>query len=157
MAEKLIFAGLRDTKIDCNVKTILSIEKIVDKVNPHIIFTHSAKDNHQDHRNTNLATLSAARRCKKIFLYESPTTYRNFLPQVFVDIEKEFETKKKIIRLFSSQSNKVWWAGGDRAATAIEGLLAYRGYQAGVGVAEAFEVGKLVIGSDEMAFQNKSP
>lgn len=155
-AVELFFGEMNDTEINDGVKTIVLIEDIINLVNPDIIYTHSSKDTHQDHRNASNATLSAARRCNKIFFYETPTTYKNFLPQVYVDIEREFDTKKKIIRLFSSQSEKIWWAAGDRAAMAVEGLAAYRGYQAGVRVAEAFEVGKLVIGADEVAFSNKS-
>lgn len=155
-AEELFFGGLKDTEINDGIEVIRFIEDIIQTVKPDIVYTHSNKDTHQDHRNTSYATISAARRCSKIFLYESPTTYRNFLPQVFVDIEREFQTKKKIIRFFSSQSEKIWWAAGERAASAVEGLAAYRGYQAGVRVAEAFEVGKLVIGADEVVFHNKT-
>ena len=151
-AESIFFGGLEDTKIDDSIKTIMAIERIIDQVNPDIIYTHTYKDTHQDHRGTAYATLSAGRRCKKIFMYESPTTFKEFSPQLYVDIEKDFEQKKEITRSFSSQSNKEWWARANRAAMALEGLAAYRGFQAGVGVAEAFEVGKLVITANEMIY-----
>ena len=128
------------------------IERIIDQLKPEVIFTHSHKDTHQDHRNAAYATLSAGRRSKKIFMYESPTTFKEFSPQLYVDIEKEFEQKKEITRIFSSQSNKEWWARAHRAAMALEGLAAYRGFQAGVDVAEAFEVGKLVVKADEKIY-----
>jgi len=88
-------------------------------------------------------------------MYESPMTFRDFSPQVFVDISEVFEQKKKILRAFSSQSRKEWWSIGHRAAMAIEGLASYRGFQAGVEVAEAFEVGRLVITKDEVTFHQK--
>lgn len=154
-AESIIFGGLEDTKIDDGIKTIITIERIIGQVNPDIIYTHTYKDTHQDHRNTAYATLSAGRRCKKIFMYESPRTLRDFSPQVYVDVEEEFEQKKKIITSFSSQSKKEWWAMGSRAALAVEGLAAYRGFQAGVTWAEAFEVGKLIITKNEVIFHNK--
>ena len=156
-AKEIFFGGLEDTKIDDGIKTIMTIEKIINKVTPDIIYTHTTKDTHQDHRNTGYATLSAGRRCKKILMYESPTTFREFTPQIFISIKEHFEQKKKLIRLFSSQSKKEWWAIGQRAVMAIEGLAFYRGFQAGVEVAEAFEVGRLVVSEEEIIiFGNKS-
>ena len=154
-ATDIVFGGLEDTKIDNGIKTIMVIEKVIEQMNPDIIYTHSYKDTHQDHRNTAYATLSAGRRSEKIFMYESPTTLRDFSPQLFVDIESTFMQKKEIMRIFSSQSKKEWWAMGPKAAMAIEGLASYRGFQSGVTVAEAFEVGKLVITSDESITHNK--
>jgi LmbE family N-acetylglucosaminyl deacetylase len=138
--DDLFFGGFKDTKINDGIETILVIEKIIDKVNPDFVYTLSFKDTHQDHRNTAYATLSAARRCKKILMYETPTTLKEFFPQVFVDIEKTFEVKKKTMRLFSHKSEKFRFA-----AKAIEGLAFFRGFQAGVRVAEAFEVGRFVL------------
>jgi LmbE family N-acetylglucosaminyl deacetylase len=136
----LFFGGLKDTTIHDGIETILVIEKIIDKVNPDIVYTHAFKDTHQDHRNTAYATLSAARQCKRILLYETPNTLKEFFPQVFTDIEKTFELKKKALYLFGHESERFWLA-----ANAIEGLAVFRGFQAGVRVAEAFEVGRFVL------------
>ncbi|MFX0140335.1 MAG: PIG-L deacetylase family protein [Candidatus Hodarchaeota archaeon] len=152
----IFFGDLEDTKIDDGVKTIITIEKIINEIKPDIIYTHSYKDTHQDHRNTSYATLSAGRRIKKIFMYESPTTLMDFSPHVFVDISDEFEKKRQIMRLFPSQSDKEWYAK-DRAKMApmaLEGLATYRGFQSRVKVAEAFEVGKLVINKNDNVTYN---
>jgi len=154
-ADQIFFSELEDTKIDDGFTTITVIENIINRIEPDIIYTHSYKDTHQDHRNTSYATLSAGRRCSKILMYESPTTFRDFTPHVFVDITNEFERKKQILDIFSSQTNKEWWAMGPRATMAIEGLAAYRGFQSGVDLAEAFEVGRLVISANEMMFIKK--
>jgi len=135
----LFFGGLKDTKIDDGIETILVIEQIIDRVDPDMVYTHTFKDVHRDHRNTAYATLSAARRCKRILMYETPNTLREFFPQVFTDIEKTFETKKKALRIFGRESERFWLA-----AHAVEGLAVFRGFQAGVRVAEAFEVGRFV-------------
>ena len=90
-------------------------------------------------------------------MYESPTTFGDFQPQLFVDIQDEFEKKKEIMRSYFSQSEKNWWSTGtrrERAPRAVEGLAVYRGFQAGVEVAEAFEVGKLVLMAEEQLFSN---
>jgi hypothetical protein len=82
-------------------------------------------------------------------MYESPTTFQQFTPHIFIDIKSQFERKKEIIRLYNSQSNKQWWSMGERASLALEGLAAYRGFQAGLEVAEAFELVRLVINENE--------
>ena len=139
----LFFGGLEDTEVHDGRETIDIIEKIVEQVKPDIIYAPTSKDTHQDHRNTGYATLSAGRRCKVILLYEGASTQRDFVPQVFVDIEKTFELKKKATRVFGSQLNN-HRGGYSLAVTGIEGLAKYRGYQAGLEVAEAFEVGKFI-------------
>ena len=136
----LFFGGLEDTKIDDGIETILVIEKVIDNVDPDVVYTHTFKDTHQDHRNTAYATLSAARRCKRILMYETPNTLKEFFPQVFTDIEKTFEVKKKALQVFGRESERFWLA-----AHAVEGLAVFRGFQAGVRVAEAFEVGRFVL------------
>lgn len=139
----LFFGGLQDTRVHDGRKTIDVIEKIIDEVEPDIVYAPTSKDTHQDHRNTGHATLSAGRRCKMILLYEGASTQRDFFPQVFVDIGKTFELKKKVIRAFGSQLNN-HRGGYGLAVKGNEGLAKLRGYQAGLEVAEAFEVGRFI-------------
>jgi len=139
----LFFGGLEDTNVHDGRETIDVIEKVIDEVKPDIIYAPTHKDTHQDHRNTGYATLSAGRRCKIILLYEGASTQRDFVPQVFVNIKKTFELKKKATRVFGSQLNN-HRGGYSLAVTGIKGLAKYRGYQAGLEVAEAFEVGKFI-------------
>ncbi len=73
-------------------------------------------------------------------MYETPNTLKEFFPQVFTDIGKTFEVKKKALQLFAYESDMF-----RRAAKAMEGLAVFRGFQAGVRVAEAFEVGRFVL------------
>jgi LmbE family N-acetylglucosaminyl deacetylase len=148
-ADKLIFGGLQDTKVSDGFETIEVIEKVINTFKPSIIYTHSYQDTHQDHRNASYASLSAGRRSKKILMYESPTTYQQFVPHVFINIDTQFERKKEIIRIYNSQSDKTWWSVGKRASLALEGLASYRGFQAGLAVAEAFELVRLVIDDNE--------
>jgi LmbE family N-acetylglucosaminyl deacetylase len=138
----LFFGGLADTKVQDGRETIDAIEKVAKEVKPDIIYAPTCKDTHQDHRNAGYATLSAGRRCKIILMYEGASTQRDFTPQVFVDVTNTFELKMKMTRVFGSQVNNhgVYAV----AMKAIEGLAKFRGYQAGVDVAEAFEVGKFV-------------
>lgn len=144
-ADEIFFGGLEDTKVHDGIETITVIEELINRIKPDIVYTHTPRDYHQDHRNAAYATLSAARRCKKILMYEGPATLRDFVPQVFVNIEQTFEKKKAVTRAFGSQTDKYYLA-----AEAVEGLARHRGYQCGLKVAEAFEVGKFVLGVDEL-------
>jgi LmbE family N-acetylglucosaminyl deacetylase len=159
-ADKLFFGNLRDTRITDGVETITEIEGFINKIKPDLIFAHSYKDGHQDHRNTGMAALAAARNSKKVLLYESPAALREFLPQLFVDVTSTFDTKLEALESFGSQASKVYFKGNNidhkRAkfpfvSNASEGLARYRGFQAGVSLAEAFEVGKFLYEIEDIA------
>ena len=141
-ADGLFFGDLGDTKVDDGRGTIDVIEKVVKEIKPDIVYAPTSKDTHQDHRNTGHAAMSACRRSKIILLYEGASTQRDFTPQVFVDVSSTFSTKLQMTRVFGSQVNGhgVYTV----AMKAIEGLAKFRGYQSGVEVAEAFEVGKFI-------------
>jgi LmbE family N-acetylglucosaminyl deacetylase len=153
-ADELIFGNLWDTKITDGIETIMAIENVIKRIKPDIIFAHSWKDGHQDHRNTGMAALSAARNSKKVLLYESPAALREFCPQVFVDVSTTFDVKLRALECFGSQAAKVYFRGNNMlgnvrsfpyVSNAVEGLARFRGFQAGVTFAEAFEVGKFLL------------
>jgi LmbE family N-acetylglucosaminyl deacetylase len=139
-AAGLFFGDLKDTRIPDGIETISVIEKVMDEVSPEVVYAHSHKDVHQDHRRAAFATLSAARNCRRILMFETPNTLREFSPQVFTDIGSTFELKREALKLFGNESRRF-----RLAAKAIEGLAVFRGFQAGVRVAEAFEVGRFVL------------
>jgi LmbE family N-acetylglucosaminyl deacetylase len=141
-ATDVFIGGIKDTKVHDGRETIDVIESVVDRLRPDIVYAPSSKDTHQDHRNTGHAVLSACRRCQVILLYEGASTQRDFSPQVFVDIAKTFQLKLKATGVYGSQVEN--HGGYAKAVKAIEGLAKFRGYQAGVEVAEAFEVGKFI-------------
>jgi LmbE family N-acetylglucosaminyl deacetylase len=154
--DKVFFGKLQDTKISDGFETISEIEKVIEVTHPDVIFAHGYKDQHQDHRNASRATMSAARSIGKVLLYESPAALRDFCPQVFVDVTLTFDAKLQALKAFGTQAGKVYFRGNCEnpildesrhfpyVSNAIEGLARYRGFQAGVPLAEAFEVGKFV-------------
>jgi len=146
-ADHLFFGNLKDTRIDDGSETISIIEHLLTKSDSEIIFTHSTKDKHQDHRNTGLASLSAARRSRAILLYESPTALREFVPQVFVDVGSTFPKKMTALRMFGFRTGPLCYHNHRRkhVQSAIEGLARYRGFQSETELAEAFEVGRLLL------------
>jgi len=156
------FGNMQDTKITDGVETIMKIENLINTVKPDLVLVHSSKDGHQDHRNAGMAALSAARNSKKVLLFESPAALRDFCPQVFVDVTDTFKDKLNALKAYGSQSSKIYFKGDDGAhwrasvktsenrkfpyiSNAIEGLARFRGFQAGVALAEAFEVGKFIL------------
>jgi LmbE family N-acetylglucosaminyl deacetylase len=152
--KKLFFGNLQDTKITDGVETVMEIENVIKNIEPDIVFSHSSKDGHQDHRNAGLACLSAARTTKRVLLYESPAALREFCPQVFVDVTSTFPAKLEALKEYGSQTSKVFFKGNSHVdesskfpvvSNAVEGLARFRGFQAGVSLAEAFEVGKYIM------------
>jgi len=151
--DKVFFGGLQDTKVTDGIETIMEIENVINSVKPDIVFSNSQKDQHQDHRNNGLASLSAARKVQKVLLYESPAAFRDFCPQIFVNIGSALDIKLKALEAYASQASKRPFSSSNlnshsdpaRVIHASEGLAAFRGFQAGVAVAEAFEVGKFLL------------
>lgn len=150
-ADKVFFGGLHDTKVTEGIETIAEIENVINSSKPDIVFSNSQKDQHQDHRNTGLASLSAARKVQKVLLYESPAAFREFCPQIFVNIDSTLNIKLKALEAYASQSTKRPFSstnshsGSAPIINASEGLALFRGFQAGVAVAEAFEVGRFLL------------
>lgn len=100
---QLYLGNLSDTKISNTADTIQFIEKIVDKVKPTDVYTHSFCDSHQDHRNIYQATITACRHIPNLFSYLSPSTTVDFRPNIFININEFMEEKLNIINAFKSQ------------------------------------------------------
>ena len=156
--DRLFFGNLVDTRITDGIDTIKTIEDTIDGFAPDFVFTHSPKDSHQDHRNTHLASISAARHISRVLLYESPAAMKDFSPQAFIDISSTMNLKMKAVAAFNSQNGKTYMNGHTRSndpcrncenynqvSNAMAGLARFRGFQAGVDLAEAFEVAKYVL------------
>jgi len=143
MAKRVFWAGFSDTFPPPQKDLIDAIERVIENVDPNMIFVNFGDDTHQDHRELARALNSAARNIRNVMYYEVPST-QNFTPKVFVDIEKFMDIKKQALMAHHSQMMK----------TNIEGLsileisrsLAnYRGIQARIRFAEAFCPERLII------------
>jgi len=122
------------------VEVIGVIEDMIARCQPDIIFTHSVHDLHQDHQTVYEATLRAARNTKTTILcYESPSVTQDFHPTYFVDVSKYVDIKIQAMRKHGDQKTKPYMK-----PDLVRGKLAYRGAQAKVDYAEAFEVARMV-------------
>ena len=110
------------------------VEAVMGLTRADVIYVHCPNDSHQDHRATSAVTMSASRHARQILFYASPSTYR-FEPTHFIDVGGLVEGKLDLLRCHMSQVMK----SGMVDLEAVEAESRYRGHQARVRFAEAFE------------------
>jgi len=148
--EALKFLGIRDEnieslsfpdmKIDNSKELVQVIYNTILRINPDLIYIHFPEDDHPDHVNASLSTLTAGRRAKSIIFYESPSTRASFQPSCFVDISNCLEKKIEALRRHKTQQGKEYME-----EEAIKTRARFRGLQAKMeGFAEAFVIYRLV-------------
>jgi len=117
------------------------IDDVASSFGAEVIYTHSPKDSHQDHRATHIASLAAGRRVSRILMYEAPTS-QGFCPSVYVDVGPFLEGKIEAIRAHVSQVLKNRLVDLE----AVEAQARYRGFEARLnhGHAEGFAVARFV-------------
>jgi len=130
---------------------VKKIRGIKDKVQPNIIYTHSAKDLNQDHRITHEAVLIATRpvedECvKEIYAFETPSATEwnfgnSFIPTMYNDITNEFILKLRALECYQSELRS---APHPRGLIQTEISNRYRGLNISVEYAEAFEVIRII-------------
>lgn len=139
LGARLLWAGFPDGQIPVGGSAVQMIENAIAQSGAGIIYTHTAADSHQDHRAVAAATAAAARKAQRVLCYESPTSLR-FSPTHFVDVEGLVEAKLGLIRAHLSQVMK----NGLVDMEAVEAQARFRGFQARVRHAEAFEATRFV-------------
>jgi LmbE family N-acetylglucosaminyl deacetylase len=135
----LMWGGFEDGRVPSDGPAVRVIENAIARTGAEVIYTHAAGDSHQDHRAVAAATAAAARRTQRVLCYESPTSL-GFSPTHFVDVDGLVEAKLGLIRAHLSQVMK----NGLVDLEAIEAQARFRGFQARVRHAEAFEATRFV-------------
>jgi LmbE family N-acetylglucosaminyl deacetylase len=131
------FAG----QIDGN--TVVSNEKneqmlkLLQELQPHIVFTHWPVDAHMDHQASGLLTLTAWVRMKKkfdLYFYEvnSGSETMGFSPTDYVDITSVQQKKHEAMFAHKTQDPQTTYD------TFFKAMETFRGLEAGVKAAEAF-------------------
>ncbi len=142
-AKDLKIDDFEDTKLTPGPDLINHIESYINFADPDVIFTHSKRDIHHDHRAIANATVEAARFSSNILSYEIPLT-KEFEPEIYYDITDVIDEKVELIEIFWSQNAKLYLK-----AKAIKGLAEYRALQSRMGTTvnyvETFEVVKLCL------------
>jgi LmbE family N-acetylglucosaminyl deacetylase len=135
----LYWGGFDDAAIPNSRKTVDVIQDVLRCAQPDVIYTHASDDSHQDHRAIAAATFGAGRRFSRILHYEAPSSL-GFSPAVFVDIAPYVDGKLAALRAHHSQVLR----NGLVDLEAVQAQARYRGFQARVRLAEAFEVERFV-------------
>jgi N-acetylglucosamine malate deacetylase 1 len=143
----LIFLRNPDGFLQCNKENLIKITNIIREKKPNIMYTHSSKDMHPDHKNTNELTKRASFMAGSssfqeingkpwipniIYTFEIMTPFQT--PQYYEDITQFMDLKLDALKLHETQKNlhcEEW----------VEGLNKYRGGTSGIGkYAEAFKI-----------------
>ena len=136
-AKEVFWGGFKDTHLSEERPLIDTMEEIIKKVLPQVVFVNHISDIHQDHRITAAACLSATRYIKEVLYYEVPTT-QNFQPEIYVDIGNVLDKKLELLKIHNSQVNRTRVEGLTILESA-QSCATFRGYQGRVKYAEAFQ------------------
>jgi LmbE family N-acetylglucosaminyl deacetylase len=104
LSARLFLTDLQDMSVGDGGPTIATIKRVIDETKATTVYTHTAHDVHQDHRNVNRATFVAARGVPRVHCYQSPSTTVEFRPTRFVSIDDFIERKLEVIRAYVSQT-----------------------------------------------------
>jgi len=132
------------------------IEEFINKYRPTTVFTHHAGDVNVDHRMVHDAVIAACRPqpkfpVRELLFFEVPssTEWRPpsssimFNPNYFVDISQTFDVKLQALLAYEDELRPFPYP---RSLKAIEALSLWRGASAGVQAAEAFILGRKLVG-----------
>lgn len=147
MHADLRFLDFQDLHVPFSFESVSGIEKVIRELNIDVLYTHWAGDSNQDHIATYKASVAAARYVKNVYCYEQipiPRHTENEMKcTLYNDITDVFEEKMHVVESHFSQLKKYATAGFDVTKN-LRILAEYRGIQASVKCAEAFQVIKTV-------------
>jgi N-acetylglucosamine malate deacetylase 1 len=150
---KPIFLEFPDNRMDtiALLDIVQTLEKVINKIEPGVVYTHHSGDLNIDHKITNQAVMTACRPqpgfcVREIYSFEvlSSTewlTNNPFIPNYFVDISDALELKVLAIKAYNSELRSFPHA---RSIESIKALAKYRGASVGVSAAESFKVERLI-------------
>lgn len=136
-AKQVFWGNFKDAEIPVNKISISTIEDVINKIKPHIVFFNYIDDTHQDHRVIAQASASATRYIKEVLYYEVPTS-QNFQPDIFVDIGDVLDKKLGLLKIHTSQVDKTKVENLTILESA-QSCAIFRGYQGRVKYAEGFK------------------
>lgn len=157
--ESPVFMDLPAARLDTVPfeQLIQSMDEVVEKTAPEIVYIVHGGDVHSDHRIVHQAILSALRPprmrdlgVKRILSYETLSSteaggteeHTIFVPNLFIDISRYIDKKIDIMNLYASETQA---DPMPRGVSAIRALARYRGATIGVEYAEAFMLVREII------------
>lgn len=154
--KELCLYDLPDNRFDTVplLNIIKTVEKLINRFNPKIVYTHHGGDLNIDHVITHRAVMTATRpagNCPvtEIYAFEVPSSTEwafgqfqpAFQPNVFLDISDTLEIKIQAMQIYESEARNF---PHPRSPEALQALAKHWGSAVGVGTAEALELVRLV-------------
>lgn len=157
--QHLTFEAFSDNSFDrmALLDIVKAVERVKNKVHPHIVYTHHGGDLNIDHRLTLQAVLAACRPqpddpVKELHAFEvvSSTEWADpsmdiFSPTMFVDISATLPQKLRAMACYETELRN--WPH-PRSLKAIEHLARWRGASVGCEAAEGFRVIRSILKDD---------
>jgi len=147
--KKITFLDFPDMRLDTipHLELNKSLEQVVAKTKPEIVFTTPNHDLNKDHQivfeSTLIATRSICSNVKEILSYELPGPIKMpFLQNRYVGIGKEIKYKINAFKMYKSEIKKF---PHPRSIQSIKNLSIQRGVESGLKNAEAFQIIKSII------------
>ena len=143
------FFDFPDNEMDMvsNLEITKTIENIIKKFKPDVIYTHTKNDINVDHRAIFNATITATRpstrvNVKKVICFEVPSSSEwnfgdTFSPNIFVDIKRELSYKKKAIQVYKTELKEF---PHPRSVNSLDIIAKRWGTVSGFEASEAFEL-----------------
>jgi LmbE family N-acetylglucosaminyl deacetylase len=129
-----------DTRLHENLNDLIAaIENSVREYAPQRVYTMFDRDRHQDHRAVYQASAVACRRVPQILAYETPSSYPNFVPIIFEQVDDFMELKVAALKMHGSQESRLYMQEHK-----IRSAAHFRGVQVDLGQTEGFIPYKLV-------------
>jgi LmbE family N-acetylglucosaminyl deacetylase len=137
------FLDFPDMRLDSipHLEINRELEKQIVKFEPEIVYTTPNNDLNKDHQKVYESTLVVTRpfsSVKSVLCYEMPGIVNTpFCPNIYEDVTKEFHFKLRAFKFYWSEVEK---SPHPRSLEAINAIATYRGNQAGLQKAEAFQL-----------------
>ncbi len=156
-AQAPIFLNFQDNKMDTYalLEIVQKLEKIIDEIQPSVIYTHHYGDLNIDHRITHEAVLTACRPVPMNFVNEiycfeilsstdwaSPSEKNSFIPNKFIEITGFLEQKIDALKIYEKEMRDF---PHSRSLESVESLAKLRGSSAGMHAAESFQVVRMLV------------
>ncbi len=150
------FLDMPDNKLDTIpfLDLVQKLEKIIDEVNPLVVYTHFSGDLNIDHRIVHQVVMTACRPqpnycVREIYSFEilsstgwtSPVSKPCFSPNKYIDISQTLEDKLYALDAYKDELREF---PHSRSAKSVEYLAKYRGSSVGLIAAEAFMVERIL-------------
>jgi len=130
---------------------VKTIERVIEKTKPEIIYTHYGKDLNIDHRITSKAVITATRPLSKetvreIYAFEIPSSTEwnyplSFSPDVYFDVLQGIDKKIEAMKAYKSELRE---SPHPRSIEGINLNAQYWGMRVGLNYAEAFKLVRLI-------------